>query len=170
MRQTFNIIICLFMLLPVSLNAEVTQNKTDENYFKDYPESTTKIAPNGETVIVADSSNRRVQVIFKAFKGQHAKLRDKQNNEKSRCIPQYRVSIAVNDKKILIPSEVFGNLHSLNRGKIIIDGDKLILILDGGDASTGYDVIIEFDQERVTRKREYFTCCDPEALLEDKIY
>jgi len=170
MRQILDIIVCLCILLPVSLNGEIKQKQADENYFKDYPESTTKIAPNGETVIVTDSKEQRVQVTFKALKNQRNKLNDKKSNYKARCIPQYSIDIAVNEKKIVIPKDVFCDLHNLNRGKIIIDGGKLVLILDGGDASTGYDVIIEFNQERVTRKREYFTCCDPQALLEDVIY
>jgi hypothetical protein len=162
MRRITSIILSLCIILPVSLSAE-TMQQTDETYFKDYPESTTEIVPKGKTIISSGSGGQRVQVIFKSLEMRSDKL-------KKNCIPQYSVDIVVNDNKIAVPKDVFCNLHNLNRGKIIFDQGKMVLILDGGDAASGYDVVIEFDQSRVKRKREYFTCCDPQALLSDEVY
>jgi len=83
---------------------------------------------------------------------------------------EYRINIVVDGENIFVPRSVFIDLYNLNSGKVIVNGENMVLILSGGDAAEAKNVIIEFDKNRIIRKREYLLCCDPRLLFEETVF
>lgn len=168
MNGLLKVSVIIFILLYVSgLQAKTVQQQAEHKYFTDDQLSWTEIAPNGETVIAASSmkSNLDVKVTIRM----HIEQNSKPGDRNCRC--DHFIDIVVNGEKIIVPYSVFCELNDLNRGKVFIERKNMILMLDGGDASEGYYVKIEFDREHVTRKAVYVdTSLSPNALLEETIY
>ncbi len=143
--------ICI--LLTVGVYAETGSPQNNRSYFQQFPSSWTKITPNSDTAVVATSEKRNVRVIIKTRREQHpAPVKQNAVIEGGLCKYATCINITVNDKQVLVPVSVFSDLNDLNRAKVFIDGEISVLMLDGGDASTGYYVKIEFDGERVMRR------------------
>jgi hypothetical protein len=143
--------ICI--LLTAEVYAETGSQQNNRGYFKHYPSSWTEIVPDSDTAIVATSGKRNVRVIIKAHKRPHPEP-GKQSDivEGARCKYASCINITVNGKQILVLDSVFSDLSDLNRAKVFIEGEKSVLMLDGGDAAEGYYVKIEFNSERVMRR------------------
>lgn len=177
MRQGLKIFICLCMLLSASaLCGASAQQRPEEQYFYAFTEDSTRIAPNGETVIVSNSKNSKVRVIIKTHIvdiGKQGNKPDLIQAKGSSCtysrypcsVVDY-IDIYVNGKQLLFPNSVFCDLADLNSGQVFINKKNTILIVDGGDASTGYAVAIEFDGKHIKRKAVYADL----ALIAETIY
>jgi hypothetical protein len=161
----------ILVFLPVSLQAATTQQQIEEDYFKDSLKNMTEILPIGKTVITARSDTHKVIIVIHASKKQLTTSDKKKGfTEKSLRMSEYYVDISVNDDDIIVPDSVFSDLHDLNRGRVVLTAKKIILILEGGDAAEIYNILIEFDNAQINRKRKYFQCCDPRFLFEETVY
>jgi hypothetical protein len=172
MKHYLSILILFSVLLhPVSMHSAPVQMQVEEDFFEDHPEGMTDIKAPGKTILVHTSGKRTAKVIINARKRQAWVLRDKEAalNEPHRKY-EYRVNIFLDGEELFVPSSTFHNFYDLNRGKVIITNNEIVLVLDGGDAAEGYEVIINMNQERVIRKRIYHICCDPKYLMEETIY
>lgn len=148
MKLTIRIFSCLWMLLTsVVCGAGPVRNQLS-------------IAPNGETVIVADSAKFKVRVKINTHEVQIGKPSDKRPDlirsvctySRYPCSIVDYIDIAVNDKPLSVPRSVFCDLADLNTAEIKIEQKDSILTLTGGDASESYIVRIEFDAGQVKRK------------------
>jgi hypothetical protein len=63
-----------------------------------------------------------------------------------------RIEIMVGGKQIFVPRSVFLELFDLYNAEIRLGPKKVVLALDGGDASESYWVKIEFDAKQVKRR------------------
>ncbi len=181
MRRHFNLFLFLNILLFVSgLNAETPQPEPLPYYFEQ--NDWTKIIQSGETTLVANSKNLKVRVNIKTHtvdigkfdpNGAFVKHADNQSCSYTRypCSVVNNIEIIVNGKQLLFPTSIFCDLADLNEGKVFIEKKKMVLMLEGGDASTGYIIKLEFDQDHIRRKMVY---ADPslsrDVLLEEVTY
>lgn len=147
MRQIFNIIVCVYILLASGSYAETVKQRTP-------------VASKGETVIVAKSAKLNVQVRITTHEVQIGKPSDQRPDvirssctySRYPCSIVDGIDIAVNDKTIIVPRSVFCDLADLNTAEIKIGQKESILTLIGGDASESYIVKIVFDAEQVKRR------------------
>jgi len=151
MRICLKICFCLYILFALPLHAEVAGKMTP-------------VVDDGKTVIVAASAKSKVQVIIKTHKVQKG---IKENWDKklsfvpstctfsSWCSIVDKIEITVNNNEIFVPHSLVSDLAILNNAEIRIDGEKISLLLESGDASESCFVKIEFDRERVKSKKIY---------------
>ncbi len=162
MRKYLAMIVSLYVLsFATLLFAKESQQQSEVNYFENYPSSWSVLNKQGKaTIIAARAANQRVQAIIKPH-----------NKKQSAYKYDYCLNILVNDKKINVPTSVYCSLNDLNRGKVFIEENRMILMLDGGDGAAGYVVQIEFDNERVKRMSVFAdSSLGPDVLLEETNY
>jgi hypothetical protein len=78
------------------------------------------------------------------------------------------LSITVNGKPIIVTRRVYLDLADINTGEVTMKKGKFTLRLSGGDASESYRVVIEFDANRVRKKRVYSG--EGNGLLQETVY
>jgi hypothetical protein len=89
----------------------------------------------------------------------------KQDYKNCKC-NHFTIDIAVNGDKITVPDSLYCDMTDLNRGKVFVGEDSMVLMLEGGDASTAYYEKIEFDRKHVKRWTVYV---DDDSLSQDSI-
>jgi len=151
MRNCLKICFCLYILFVLPLHGESAGRMAP-------------VADNGETLFVASSAKFKVRAIIKTHKVQKG-IKEKWDRKlsfvpsactfSSWCSIVDEINITVNDNPIFIPHSLVSDLAVLGNGEIKIDGDKLSLLFESGDASESCFVKIEFDNERVKSKKIY---------------
>ena len=124
------------------------------------PQGMTPIVSNGETTVVFVNGNTSTQAVIFTHEKQIRRPSDRVPSvvDSSCTYSRYpcsivdRIAITVNGHSLFVPRSVFCDLADVNRAKIDRRKGGYTLILEAGDASTGYDVKIDFDTTRVTRK------------------
>lgn len=147
MRQIFNVVFCVYILLASGSYAETFQQPT-------------WVESKGDTVIVAKSAKFKVQVRITTHEEQIGKpsdprpdvIRSSCTYSRYPCSIVDGINIAVNDRTIILPRSVFCDLADLNTAQIEIGQKESKLTLTGGDASESYVVKIFFDTGRVKRR------------------
>lgn len=163
MKHALIILSCLWIILISVVHADTVQR--------------TSVEPSGKTVIVASSVKFNVRVEIRTHEAQIGQPSEKRPEVSTSSCTYSRypcsivdsIDIFVNDKRILVPHSVFCDLADLNTAEIRIDQKESILTLNGGDASESYIVRIEFDTDRVKRKR-LASSIAPDKLLQETIY
>jgi hypothetical protein len=153
MRHIFRIVICLPILLAIALHAETVQQSKP-------------VASKGETVIVAKSEKLSVRVkivthtvdIGTASDEIPKVIRSSCTYTRVPCSIVDGIDIAVNGKPLFVPRSTFCDISDLNTAEVMIEQNKSILTLTGGDTSGSYIVKIEFDKDRIKRR----SLSDPE--------
>lgn len=141
-RIVFNLFLIVGML---GTSVRADQKSSSQKYFKSYPATWTDIASTGHTIVDFRSQDRIVSV----------NISTKTLEVKLFCKYDYCFDIKVNGREILVPDSVYSSLEDLNRAKVFQEGEKLILMINGGDAASSYYVKIEFNGKRVTHKAVY---------------
>lgn len=156
MRNTLRFIIYFYILLVFGSNTHAANQLGPHIYFENYPSSWTRIAPKGQTVLIGTSKQENITVRV-AIK--------KQDHENCKC-NHFIIDIAVNGEEIVVPDSVYCDMNDLSRGKVFIEGKSMVLMLEGGDASTSYYEKIEFDRKHVKR---WIVYVDDDTLSQDSI-
>jgi hypothetical protein len=140
-------------------------------------QSSTRIASQGETVIVGTAGRLKVEVRIKAHEVPIGKPSDPRPTaiepsctySKYPCSIVDRLDITVNGKPLFVPRSAFCCLADLNTAEIIAIEKGAILTLNGGDASESYIAKIEFNATDVKR-RILSSATEPSQPLEETIY
>lgn len=121
----------------------------------------TKVAPQGETFVEAPTAaGSAVRVEIKTHEMQIGKPSDPRpaviesncTYSKYPCSIVDQIAITVNGDQLFVPRSAFADLADLNTAEVTAAKEGWILTLDGGDASEGYIVKIDFNKIRVTRR------------------
>src|SRR5271169_2298455 len=158
MKRNLMLFVSLYVLsftLPVA--AETSQKQNKLNYLENY-QSWTSIAEEGETTITDNDVKPKVRVKIKTqtvdigkydSNGAFVRHEDNQSCSYTRypCSVVKNMDITVNEKRLFPHPSVYADLADLNRGKVFIETNNMVLILTGGDASTGYCVKIDFNNK-----------------------
>lgn len=123
-------------------------------------QSSTEVAPQGETLVEAIAGKSTVQVKLKTHEVQIGKPSDPRpaviesncTYSKYPCSIVDQLGITVNGTPLFVPRSAFADLADLNKAEIKVAKSGWVLTLDGGDASEGYIVKIYFDATRVERR------------------
>ena len=171
MLHSKRLLLCLYILmLPFALHADnrSAAQQSEQHYFFDhYPSSWTEIAPDGGTVVVANSENYRVQAKMRMQKTHKIISNEKSSTTTSICTDKC-LYIAVNGKQIIVPRAVDCDLGEPLRAKIMLKKNSAILLINirGGDL-----VKIEFVKLHLWRKRVYADgSLGQDVLLQETIY
>lgn len=135
------------------------------------------IAPDGETMIEADSVTQKVRVTIQTHQVNIGKPSDQRptlirsNCTYSRypCSLVDVIDITIGGKLIFVPRSVFSDLADLSSAKIQAEKKDWLLTLRGGDASESYIVQIKFDRERV-KHRNLSSAMSPNKSLQETVY
>jgi hypothetical protein len=134
------------------------------------------VAPSGKTVIDGAFSKTKVQVLL-ITRQVDIKEADRERTDmpatsctysRFPCSVADHLSITVNKKPIIVPRSIHLDLADINTGDVTMKKGKFVLRLSGGDASESYQVVIEFDSNRVRTKRVYSG--EGNALLQKTVY
>jgi hypothetical protein len=80
------------------------------------------------------------------------------------------LTIVANGKELFVPSSAFCDLANLRKAELNLKGKGTpVLVLEGGDASEGYKVLVQFDATRV-RRRAFFSLLQPSKVLQETTY
>ena len=172
-KISINIIMLILYFISVSsVYADITGEKAKNGYFANYPSSWTEIAKDRDSIIIAQTEKHDIQVKIRHHNDQRIAINAKESRDAtSLCKYDYCIDIQVNRKKIICLDSVFSDLRGLNRAKVFIEGEKAILLLDGGDAAEGYYVKVDFDEKHVIRRTVYdASSMRPDVISQETIY
>jgi hypothetical protein len=85
------------------------------------------------------------------------------------CIFLDSLQIAVDGHPLVVPRSVSATLPDLRTAALRKGARHFELILEGGDASEGYRVVVEFDQSGIKSRRLYGSF-DQDVVLEETTY
>lgn len=124
----------------------------------------TEIDKTGETVIAAHLNKDSVRVTIITSKLESERQINRRDSfmpttclHLTECFKVDNINVSVNGREIIFPKSILWNLSNLNRGKVVIEKEQMMLLLDGGDASSGYCLKLDFDDKRIIRKTIYDT-------------
>ena len=147
MRIKLSLCLCLCFLIAHPLYAEATQKKI-------------AVREEGETVLTAIAGKAKIRVVFKTRKVQKG-INEKWDKKlsfvpstctfASWCSLVDKIDITVNDKEVFVPHSLISDLAILNNVELKIDGDKMYLLIESGDASESCFIRIDFNREHVQR-------------------
>ncbi len=140
--------------------------------------TSTPVASQGETLVVATSGYFAVQVKIKTHEVDIGKPSDPRPVviESSCTYSRYpcsivdRIDITINGQPLSVPRSVFCDLADLNDAEIKIGRKGAILRLGGGDASESYIVYVEFDTTLVMRRVLYSSTDQRHPLQKTNYY
>jgi hypothetical protein len=113
---------------------------------------TTSIPRRGDTTLTAKSAGLNVRVVITTAETQRAAPTWDPRFYAPKSWVENLV-ITANGKEIFVPLSAFLDLFDLNAAEVRLEGKKGVLTVHGADASLSYWAGIEFDAERVTRRR-----------------
>jgi|SRR6185437_2489374 len=140
-------------------------------------QASTKVAPEGETLVETGAGKSTVQVKIKTHEMQIGKPSDPRpaviesncTYSKYPCSIVDQIGITVEGNPLFVPRSAFADLADLNRAEIKAAKNGWVLTLDGGDASEGYIVKIDFDATRI-KLRTMSSGTLPNKPLQETIY
>jgi hypothetical protein len=119
----------------------------------------THVAPSGKTTIDLRSGTSKIQATFSTHEVQNGTASSPVTPKHLPCtmsrIPCSvvdAVNMKVDGKALFVPRSVFCDLADVNTASLRTAGKGWVLTLIGGDASEAYELTIEFDAERVSRR------------------
>jgi hypothetical protein len=140
-------------------------------------QASTRVASQGETLIVATAGKLKADVRIKTHLVQIGKPSDPRpaaiesscTYSKYPCSIVDRLDVTVNGAPIFVPRSAFCGLADLNTAELKPVDKGAILTLNGGNASESYIAKIEFDAAHVKR-RILSSAMEPNQPLEETIY
>jgi hypothetical protein len=136
------------------------------------------ISPRGKTVVADSLDDHKVAVEFVTHAvgiGQPSEKRRQPSvpgctYSRFPCIFLDRLQITVDGHPLVVPRSVPATLPDLKTAALRKGArHDFELILEGGDASEGYRVVVEFDQSGIKSRRLYGSF-DPDVVLEETTY
>lgn len=133
----------LVMVLSILLACEVQA--------KPISKQTAAVAASGEITLTARSSQLDVQVSIRTGPVEKADHFGAPEGYVARSRVK-RIDIVVGGNSIWVSNSVFCDLFDVQVAELRLEGEKGLLIVEGGDASESFWVKIEFDRKRVKRR------------------
>jgi hypothetical protein len=135
------------------------------------------ISPRGRTVVLDSLDGHTVAAVFVTHAVGIGRPGAKERRpavsgctySRFPCIFLDSLQIAVDGHPLAVPRSVSATLPDLRTAALRKGARHFELILEGGDASEGYRVVVEFDQSGIKSRRLY-GAFDPDAVLEETTY
>ena len=130
----------------------------------------TALSLSGETIVKAKVASLDVRVVFSPRATNPRFSRSVGGATNAQTVDGQAIRISVNRKELFIPASSIADLGKIREAKIEFRGQDVgFLELQGGDASEGYRVVLEFDANRM-RRRRFYSLLMPTKMLQETIY
>lgn len=116
------------------------------------PSKATSIPPSGNTTLETRSTGLNIRVVITTTDTKRASGRGDPRFYAPKSWVD-NIVITVNGEKVGVPLSAFLDVFDLHQAEIRVEGTVGVLTLRGGDASLSHWTGIEFDSQRVTRRR-----------------
>ena len=119
-----------------------------------------KVRQAGTTTVIAHWQEERLEVVVTSAPGRGTDC----YSEQGQCFSIKKIEMKVSGRKLFIPKSIYSGLFNVS--SIRLEPGKILstLSMEGGDASEGYIVKIEFDRSRIKKKSLYSALSESEPL------